>query len=308
MPRTDVSFRSGSDTCAAWLYRPDGVVVEGAAAAGESRPIIVMAHGLACVREMRLDAFADRFTAAGYLCLVFDYRYFGASTGEPCQLLDIRSQREDWRAAVVYARSVAGADPGRVILWGSSFSGGHVFAVGADDPRLAAVIAQCPFTSGLASTLAVPPMTLLKLSALGVADCVGSWIGRNPLMVESNGTPGSVALMTSEDSKSGMDALMPDGSTIRTDVAARFALDIVRSFPGRSAERIRCPLFVVVCENDTVAPAGPTKRYVAAANGEMRVTKAGHFDIYVGEEFERNVAEQLDFLARTVPTPENRAS
>ncbi|SIQ04078.1 hypothetical protein SAMN05421802_1055 [Corynebacterium afermentans] len=28
----------------------------------------------------------------------------------------------------------------------------------------------------------------------------------------------------------------------------------------------------------------------------------GHFDIYVGDAFERNVSQQLDFLARHVPT------
>ena len=31
----------------------------------------------------------------------------------------------------------------------------------------------------------------------------------------------------------------------------------------------------------------------------------GHFDIYVGEDFEHNVAQQLDFLAPHVPTAVN---
>ena len=47
----------------------------------------VMAHGLGGVRQMRLDAFAERFSSAGYRCLVFDYRHFGAGAGEPRQLL-----------------------------------------------------------------------------------------------------------------------------------------------------------------------------------------------------------------------------
>ena len=46
-----------------------------------------MAHGLGGVRQMRLDAFAERFSSAGYRCLVFDYRHFGASAGETRQLL-----------------------------------------------------------------------------------------------------------------------------------------------------------------------------------------------------------------------------
>ncbi|BCI92043.1 hypothetical protein NIIDMKKI_72490 [Mycobacterium kansasii] len=49
------------------------------------RPVslLVMAHGLGAVRTMRLDAYAQRFCAAGYACLVFDYRNFGDSEGSP---------------------------------------------------------------------------------------------------------------------------------------------------------------------------------------------------------------------------------
>lgn len=64
--RQDVSFVVGGQHCAAWLYRPSSE---------RPQPVIVMAHGLAGVREMRLDAFAERFCQAGYACLVFDYRH-----------------------------------------------------------------------------------------------------------------------------------------------------------------------------------------------------------------------------------------
>ena len=57
MNRLDISFTSDSQTCAGWFYPAD---VEGPA------PCIVMAHGLAAVKEMRLDAYAERFSAAGY--------------------------------------------------------------------------------------------------------------------------------------------------------------------------------------------------------------------------------------------------
>ena len=78
--REDVWFTSGTDRVSAWLYRPDSA---------DPVPLLVMAHGLGAVRTMRLDAYAERFSAAGYACLVFDYRNFGDSEGEPRQLLDI---------------------------------------------------------------------------------------------------------------------------------------------------------------------------------------------------------------------------
>ncbi|MFF8479367.1 alpha/beta hydrolase [Streptomyces sp. CAI-85] len=299
MPRTDVSFPSGGDSCAAWLYTPT-IPPEGPAPA--TRPVVVMAHGLGGVKEERLDAFADRFTAAGYLCLVFDYRHFGASGGEPRRLLDIERQREDWRAAVAHARTIEGADPGRVVVWGTSFGGGHAIVTAAGDPRIAAAISQCPFTDGLASSLAAPPLTSLRLTARAIADLVGSRLGRPPVMVPSYGEPGSTAFMTAPDVVPGIRKLLPPGADIPKDIAARFALHIVRDFPGRQARNVTCPIFFAVCERDSLAPPGPTQKWAAQApRGEVRLYDAGHFDIYVGEDFERNVADQLAFLTRHVP-------
>src|SRR3954463_14427651 len=99
-PREDVTFTSGDDRISAWLYRP------AASASQDVTPLLVMAHGLGAVRTMRLDAYAERFSAAGYACLVFDYRNFGDSQGEPRQLLDITMQLDDWASAVDYARGL----------------------------------------------------------------------------------------------------------------------------------------------------------------------------------------------------------
>ena len=98
--REDLTFPSGEDTCAAWLYRPDG-------AAGPV-PCVVMAHGFTATRGDRLPAYAERFAAAGLAVLLFDYRHFGDSTGTPRQLLDIGRQQADYRAAVAFARTLDG--------------------------------------------------------------------------------------------------------------------------------------------------------------------------------------------------------
>lgn len=68
--RADVSIPCGGETLAAWLYRPQEAALNRRAVT--ARPVIVMAHGLGGVKEMRLDAYAERFAAAGYAALVFD--------------------------------------------------------------------------------------------------------------------------------------------------------------------------------------------------------------------------------------------
>lgn len=75
MSRKESTFASGQDACAAWFYP--------AAADQGARPVIVMARGLTGTRRDCLGAFAERFAAAGIAALVFDYRGFGDSTGEP---------------------------------------------------------------------------------------------------------------------------------------------------------------------------------------------------------------------------------
>ena len=162
--RTDITFHSGDDWCAGWLYRPEGF--------DGPRPLMVMAHGFSGTKELRLPAYAERFCAAGIGVLLFDYRHFGSSGGEPRQLVDIPRQHADFRRALAYARDLDWVDPERVGLFGSSFSGGHVLAVGAADRRVAAIVSQCPFTDGLATLPALGLKTIMRATVAGLRDQV----------------------------------------------------------------------------------------------------------------------------------------
>jgi len=267
-------------------------------------PVIVMAHGFSGVKQLRLDAFAGRFCAAGYACLVFDYRHFGDSTGQPRELLDIDRQLEDWRNAVNFARSMPELDSDRVIVWGTSFGGGHAIVTAADDPRIAAAISQCPFTDGPASVLKIPPKTSVKLMALALRDVLAARRGGEPVRVPATGQPGQVAVMTAPDAKLGFDVLLE--ASAMTDmpqlIPARIALQVALHVPGRRAKDVRCPILFAVCESDSVAPARTAVKHAARApRGEIRLYDAGHFDIYVGEQFEQVVADQIEFLTTHVP-------
>src|SRR5262249_35504400 len=141
MSRNELTFSSGDDTCAAWFYR--SATDQGA------RPIIVMAHGLTGTRRDRIGSFAARFSAAGIAALVFDYRGFGDSSGEP-DLYEPSRQLEDWRAAIAFARSMPDIDPERLATFGSSSGGGHALAAAAADPRETAASSPGPTLDGAA--------------------------------------------------------------------------------------------------------------------------------------------------------------
>jgi uncharacterized protein len=290
--RRDVTFWSGSDECAAWLYEPSS------GAAGP-RPAVVLAHGLGAVKEMGLEPYASRFAEAGYVALAFDYRHFGASGGRPRQLLDITRQLEDWASAIAYTRGLASVDPDRVALFGTSFGGGHVIVAAARDRRTAAVISQGPFTSGSASAMTMHPRGLPGVLARAARDEIAARRGREPVLVQTAGPPGTPALMNAPDALAGYLGLVPEGVEFTNALAARIANRIMLYHPGRQARNVRCPILFQVCERDSVAPPGPTLRYAAKApRGEVLRYPVGHFEIYHGGPLERALADDVDFLRR----------
>lgn len=295
MTRTEVAFGSRGATCRAWRYAPDG--------GGDSkrRPCVVMAHGFGATREASLEPYAERFAAAGMHVLLFDYRHFGASDGEPRQLISVRRQLQDYAAAVHFAHALSGVDANRVAVWGTSFSGGHALVTAATVPGVAAAVCQCPMMDGLAAVTNIlkyaGPGQLLRLTGHGLWDAALAPFGRAHY-VPTVGKPGTLAVMSSADADEGYRKLAPPG--FRFEVAARIGLTAGMYRPVRYASRVRCPVLVQVCERDSVAPVAPTEQVIRllGSRGEARRYSIGHFEPYFGAHFERSVTDQLEFLTR----------
>src|SRR5262245_3581591 len=119
-PRQHAPFKSAGLNLGGWLYVPNGLKP------GEKRPTIVMAHGWSAVKEMYLDDFAAKFSNGGFVVVVFDYRNFGDSEGEPRSHIDPHMQHEDYKNAITWTMQQPMVDPNRIGLWGSSYNGAHV--------------------------------------------------------------------------------------------------------------------------------------------------------------------------------------
>jgi dienelactone hydrolase len=299
--RSDVEFPSHGVTCRAWLYTPARPDVRPA-------PCIVMAPGLGGTREAGLEPYASRFAEAGYFVLLFDYRHFGASGGEPRQLLSISRQLDDWAAAIAFARRQPEIDAGRIALWGTSFSGGHVLVAAARDGRVAAVSAQCPLMDGLAAVLNLIDYAglgmVLRLVGTGLRDVAHAVLGRPPVYVPIVAPPGQLAAMSSPDAEPGYRAIVPPDW--RNEAAARLALTIGLYRPIRYARRLPCPILILACAADSVAPvrAAMAAAERAGPRAELKMySGTGHFDIYTGEGFERSSTDQLAFFERVLRGP-----
>ncbi len=294
--RADLDFDSHGTRCSAWHFPAADDALSGPG----GRPCVVMGHGFGATKDAGLEPFAERFAAAGLDVVIFDYRGYGTSDGDLRQNVQHLRHREDYHAAVAAARALDGVDPDRVIVWGSSYAGGHVIAVAAQDPRIAGVVSQGAAMDGLAAVLLIlryaGPLQLLRLTAHGMRDIAGSWLGRKPHLIPVVGPPGSHAAITPEGAEVGYTHIM--GPTFRNEMCARGILQIMMNRPVTFANKVKVPTMLVMATQDNIAPPSAVRAVAKKLAGRVQVETfdVGHFDIYVGETFEKSVAAQTAFL------------
>ena len=149
--RRDITFNSDGGDLAGWLYLPEESV------GSRPWPAIVMANAFTAVKEIYLSNYAERFAAAGLAVLVFDYRNFGDSGGEPRSQLFPHEQLDDLRNAITWLRRQPEIDPERLGAWGVSLGGGHVMFLAAFDKRIKAVVSMIPAINQWENFLASMP-------------------------------------------------------------------------------------------------------------------------------------------------------
>ncbi|MFF8375826.1 alpha/beta hydrolase [Streptomyces sp. NPDC015661] len=295
--KTDITFTSHGVGCVAWHIRAR---TDELATAG-GRPCVVMAHGFGCTRDSGLLGYAEAFADAGIDAFVFDYRGFGDSGGTPRQDVSVRRQRQDYRAALAAARRLPGVDPDRIVLWGTSYSGGHAVVVAAEDRRVAAVVALTPATDGLATLTQIVRHAgvgrLLRMAGHGLRDAARALGGRAPHLLPIIGPPGTLAMMNTPDAEAIHTTIV--GPTFRNEVRARTALEVGFNRPVTHAGRLTCPLLVQVGTHDHVAPPDAARRTArrAGTRAQLREYPVDHFDVYEGAWQKRALADQLTFLS-----------
>lgn len=290
------SSRTGQNI-ALTIYRPEGPESPG--------PVIVMGCGIGAIKAGGLTPFAMAFNVAGYTAVSFDYLNFGASDGTPRGLLSVPNELQDFRDVIAWVRAPgqgAWADPSRVVAWGTSFGGMHVTALMGEDHRLAAGIAQCPLTDGLAGTMHTPLARSLKLTPVAMLDAVRSLFGATePSYIDLTSDGSTPALMASEEVVTGWARLNPEnGETWSNKLAARSLFSIMVNRPLLSVHKCKRPYLIVLPTWDHEAALGAAEECVRRAPlGEGLRVQGGHFDLYKGgPAFEENIRGQLEFLKR----------
>ena len=166
--------------------------------------------------------------------------------------------------------------------------------------RLAAVIAQGPFMSGPAVLRSAGPAHNNRLTVAALRDLIAARRGdSHPIAVV--GPPGTTAAMSSPDALPGYLALFPPGFEWPNRFLPRGTMSLPLQRPYAKAKRVTAPLLVQVMSDDVVTPPEPARKAAERApRGELIEYPGGHFDIYVGQPFERAITDQIEFLDRVV--------
>lgn len=262
-----------------------------------------MAHGFGAERTFRLPPYAEKFARRGMAVLLFDYRNFGTSPGDPRNWISPSRHKEDWRSAVRFARNLPGIDPSRIALWGTSFSGGHIAAL-AGELEPAAVSLTVPFSDGLRHLFWMPAWFVIRALLHGIRDLAASLFGGKH-EVKIVGRPDEFALLNTPECEPGYGAIVDPESSWRNLAPARIALTVPFYRPVARAGRIRCPAFLVAGEFDTLCPLPLVQSLAKAIPGSMlMLIPTGHFEPYAGEWFEKVSEAETQFLAQVLrPDP-----
>jgi len=112
-------------------------------------PAVVVAHPNGGVKEQVAGLYAQRLAEQGYITIVADAAYQGASGGLPRNVDKPANRIEDIRGMADFITQYAGVDAGRLGLLGICGGGGYSLKAAQTDKRFKAIVTLSMFNSGL---------------------------------------------------------------------------------------------------------------------------------------------------------------
>jgi len=273
----NIVFQSKGLHCHGWLYVPEILDEE------QRLPAIVMAHGFAGVKEMGLAEVAKLFTEAGFVTLVFDYRYWGESEGEPRNQIFAHDMVEDYRNAVTWLSYRPEVDADRIGVWGTSYSGGLVLYVGTFDKRVKAIVAQVPSALNPESRQAKDPETWSRVGKLLIQDRIERYRAGTVKYIKVVAPEGEPCVLPGKDAYEEYMRLKKLAPHWRNKVTLE-SLEKMREFDPVSLVHLMSPTAILLIpgEKDALVPINAVKLVYERARQPKAISilPITHFEIY----------------------------
>lgn len=299
--RIPTQFTSNGLLCAANLYLPAHDLPANTPA--QALPAILMLHGWGGIQDALTTPFCQAFTAAGFAVMTFDYPTWGDSQGLPRNQINPWQRVRDADAALTHLKSLPQIDPRKIVLWGTSFGGGHALELAAEHPSLLGTIAQVPMLDGRDALLATPLMQLPKIFAYALRDLTPFTA---PVYIPVVAPEGEFATMNRDNAYTVLMRGIAQAGVSNPDrydnrVTARSVLNIGLYRPFKKLKQIKVPTLIVGATRDSVAPFDAAK-IDRMRNPYLRyeVLDADHFEPYFEPALSVNLGYQLAFLRQLV--------
>lgn len=281
--------------CAAKIYYPN-------VDTSQKYPVILMVHGWGGTQDLLISPFMQAFMKIGYAVMTFDYSTWGKSEGMP------RNQVVPWlrvaeaERAIQYLQSLEKIDANKIVVWGTSFGGGHAIDLAAKYPNLLGVIAHVPMLDGRKAALANPVKDMLKIGLKAVQDCL-PFSSRTyiPVIAPEH----EFATMNRDQAYEFFIKNYHDLGKSLEDydnrVTARSVLTIGVYRPIRQLKNIQIPTLIIGATQDSVAPFDLEKiKKINNPHIEYQLLNANHFEPYFEPIFQQNIQYQLEFLKKLI--------
>ena len=320
--RHDFTYKSLTDTSLihGWIYIPTTATEE----VGRKFPTVIMAPGLGAQKDMGLDRYASKFAKEGYAVLIIDYRSFGGSqaiagTIEHRNNINPWFHIDDIRSLVRQIqlnRFDNRIDKDNLVLWGTSYSGGHVIKLAHDlqkKKRIAGikgVIAQVPHLDGRkASTAAIVHRGMigtLRIAILCFFDTVLSFmLDNSPFYVKIVGLKNETAYMilTPDEMKQYYEKHPKKYLGHWENVAPARAFKYMSFYnPIDVAHEVSVPILFIGATDDQLCPIGVIRDTAAKCpHAQVKEIDGGHHDVFNPAKVEVMSGWMIDFLKQVSP-------
>ncbi|MDR7017560.1 alpha/beta hydrolase [Acinetobacter sp. 3657] len=292
----EVSFYSpNGNKCAAKIYYPD----EGAL---RKYPVILMLNGWGGTQDLLTLPFVEAFMQIGYAVMTFDYSTWGRSQGIPRNQISPWLRVREAEQAIQYLQRLEEIDANKIVIWGTSFGGGHVIDLAAKYPNLLGAIAHVPMLDGVRAVLANSVKDMLKIGLKVIQDYLPS---QSRTYIPVIAPTHQFATMNRDQA---YDFLVKNYNELGTSiddydnrVTARSVITIGMYRPIRHLKTIQIPTLLIGAIRDSVAPFDLEKiKKINNPHIEYQLLDANHFEPYFEPSFQQNIQYQLEFLKKLI--------
>jgi fermentation-respiration switch protein FrsA (DUF1100 family) len=239
--------------------------------------------------------------AAGFVTLVFDYRYFGDSEGEPRSQLFPLEMVEDYRNGISWVSDQPEVSPQRIGVWGTSYSGGLVLYVGTFDRRVKAVVAQAPSALNPESRRAMDPERWDNVGGFLLRDRIDRYKTGAVNYMKVVAPEGEPCVLPGKETFEAYMALKEIAPNWRNQVTME-SLEKIREFDPVSLIHLMAPtaLLLIPAEKDSLISVDAVKATYKRAREPkaISVLPINHFAIYKEPWLSKAVGAAIEWFEK----------